>query len=88
MSVKWSAIMSGCITGDTIKEGQRHDVFNINITLFLFDPINGKRLSLDSGEDILEFSFTPQFDGSGEWKSLGWLEDIYGEWKNHKSWFY
>lgn len=53
---------------------------NTSVTLFLFSMQKRLQVSGHAGS-TLELSFAQRENGLGEWISLGWREDVYGEWE-------
>ena len=72
----WSAVIGGDMVGTESGE----DIFQVSLTLFLFDVTSKKRLCLQTGESFLEFVFEKQSDSRGYWRTLGWFKDEWGEW--------
>lgn len=87
-SIKWY----GYIWGDMDEQPEEFKVpsfrnlFYVDSTLFLFDPITGKRLYLETGESLVEFHFQRNPNGESKWISLGWQNDIYNEWEHLDTW--
>ncbi|AFZ38006.1 hypothetical protein Sta7437_4545 (plasmid) [Stanieria cyanosphaera PCC 7437] len=80
-SITWSGVMGGDMIGS--KENDKtQEIFSVSLTLFLFDSINKERIRLDTGESIIEFVYKKHSNGHGNWISLGWHKDIYGEWED------
>ena len=69
-----------------ICDRENKEIFYASATLFLFDPINEKRLSLKTGESIIDVTYYPQSDGTRKWISLGWIHDANYEWEDIKYW--
>lgn len=72
ISVTWSAFISGDIV----------DGFDVGIPLFMFDTTGDKRLQLKTGESYLYFTYRKQSNGRGNWRSLGWFKDEWGQWED------
>lgn len=86
--IKWY----GHIWGDMDEQQEEcksqrfRNLFYADSTLFLFDPLSGKRLYLETGESLVEFHFQRNPQGGSKWVSLGWANDIYGEWEHLEHW--
>ncbi|HEY9853221.1 MAG TPA: hypothetical protein V6D28_27360 [Leptolyngbyaceae cyanobacterium] len=81
LSTVWSAVIGGDMVG-TEAGGNVKNIFYVSLTLFLFDATSKKRLSLKTGESVLEFVFEKQANGHGCWRSFGWCKDEWGEWED------
>ncbi|GEM_PF-1996047 len=75
----WTAVLGGGIAGIEVN-GEVEDQFTVSLTMFLFDKKNKERMSLESGENLIEFSFQRREPEPGEWVNLGWYRDEWGEW--------
>ena len=86
--IKWHGNMwvSMCDLPEENNESNYRNLFYADMTLFLFDPITEKRLSLETGESLVEFHFQRNPQGGSKWISLGWQNDIYGEWEYLDTW--
>ncbi|QYO67758.1 hypothetical protein [Leptolyngbya sp. 7M] len=82
LAPNWSAVMGGGMVGSLQENNMVKDIFQVSLTLFLFDPKSGKRLHLSTGESLLEFAFLKQVNGRGQWQALGWRKDEWGEWED------
>jgi hypothetical protein len=65
------------ILGMDVIEGKPY----VSAPLFLFS--HGRRLTVSERlGSYLEFTYDRTANGSGRWRSLGWVEDIYGEYQS------
>jgi hypothetical protein len=71
----FSATWSGLIYGELKFNEKGEEIFNIGISMFLFDSISGEPLCLKTGESVILFSFQIQANGEGLWVNLGWVHD-------------
>ena len=76
--ILWEAVVGGQMAGSYWED---KELFYASATIFFFDPISEKRLSLENGKSIVDVTYYPQSDGTGKWMSLGWIHDAYYEWK-------
>ena len=81
ISIVWPAVMGGQMI-DYERDGKTSTVFEVGLTMFLFDANTKKRLCLSTGESILEFVFRKQTDARDRWQTLGWCKDVCGEWED------
>lgn len=73
--VEWSAVLYGNRFGDS----DWHHAFAVGIDLFFFH--DSKRLHSHDKKHFLQFVFDGQELGDARWRSLGWVEDEWGEWE-------
>lgn len=72
LSVSWTCVMGGGFIDE-------ESPFSASATLFLFHASTRTRLVTADGRGLLEFTFDCQ---TGDWRSVGWEEDGWGEWED------
>jgi hypothetical protein len=88
LSTLWLAVCGGQMAGQIIGPSEEDiaEVFSVSLTMFAFDKVSKKRLSLKTGESIIEFIYQKQADNQWKWVNLGWYYPETGEWDELDEW--